>query len=133
VFEDTTSALFGVDGLQVTAVEAAPGGGIEIPAVTACEAAGACPDYGTISGRVHETVVTRPRDVCRAGDVVDRHWVKLRRKCDNQGCPRKTFIGQVPTLPLRCRITAQLREQAAHEVAGRLLPAVGDSDSKSLE
>ena len=70
-FEDTAPALFGVDGLQVTAVEAAQGGGIEVWAVTACEAASACPDCGTISGPVHETVVARPRDVRRAGDMVD--------------------------------------------------------------
>jgi len=119
VFEDTASALFGVDGLQVTAVEAAPGGGIEVWAVTACEAASACPDCGTISGRVHETVVTRPRDVRRAGDAVDLRWVKLRRKCENQGCPRRTFTESVPALPPRRRITARLREQAAHEVADR--------------
>jgi hypothetical protein len=30
VFEDTESALFGVAGLQVTSVEAAPDGGIEV-------------------------------------------------------------------------------------------------------
>jgi transposase len=119
VFEDTASALFGVEGLQVTSVEPAPDGGIEVWVVTACEAAAACPGCGTVSGRVHETVVTRPRDVRRAGDAVGLRWVKLRRKCDNQQCPRKTFTEQVPALPPRCRITARLREQAAHEVAAR--------------
>ena len=119
VFEDTASALFGVEGLQVTGVEAAPDGGIEVWAVTACEAAAACPECGTVSDRVHETVVTRPRDVRRAGDAVDVRWVKARRKCDNQQCPRKTFTEWVPALPPRCRITARLREQAAHEVTER--------------
>jgi transposase len=119
VFEDTASALFGVEGLQVTGVEPAPDGGIEVWAVTDCQAAAACPDCGTVSDRVHETVVTRPRDVRRAGDVVDLRWVKLRRKCGNQQCPRKTFTEWVPAVPPRCRITARLREQAAHEVAGR--------------
>jgi transposase len=119
VFEDTASALFGVEGLQVTGVEPAPGGGIEVWAVTDCEAAAACPDCGTVSDRVHETVVTRPRDVRRAGDAVDLRWVKVRRKCGNQQCPRKTFTEPVPQLPPRCRITARLREQAAHEVTGR--------------
>jgi transposase len=108
-----------VDGLQVTAVEAAPDGGIEVWAVTGWEAAAACPDCGAISGRVHETVATWPRDVRRAGDVVDLRWVKVRRKCENQQCPRKTFTESVPALPPRCRITARLREQAAHEVADR--------------
>ena len=122
MFEDTASALFGVEGLQVTGVQAAPDGGIEVWVVTDCQAAAACPDCGTVSGRVHETVVTRPRDVRRAGDAVDLRWVKLRRKCANGECPRKTFTEWVPDLPPRCRITARLREQAAHEVAGRGIP-----------
>ena len=119
MFEDTASALFGVEGLQVTSVEPAPDGGIEVWAVTACEAAAACPDCGTVSGRVHETVATRPRDVHRAGDAVGLGWVKPRRRCDNQQCPRKTFTEQVLALPPWCRITARLREQAAHEVTRR--------------
>jgi transposase len=119
VFEDTASALFGVEGLQVTGVEAAPDGGIEVWVATACQAARACPDCGRVSDRVHETVVTRPRDVRRAGDAVDLRWVKLRRKCENHECPRKTFTEWVPALPPRCRITARLREQAADEVTGR--------------
>ena len=72
-----------------------------------------------VSGGVHETVVTRPRDVRRAGDAVDLRWVKLRRKCGNPECPRKTFTEWVPDLPPRCRITARLREQAGHEIAER--------------
>jgi transposase len=119
VFEDTASALFGVESLQVTGVEVAPDGGIEVWVVTACAAARACPGCGRVSHRVHETVVTRPRDVRRAGDAVDLRWVKLRRKCENHECPRKTFTEWVPGLPPRCRITARLREQAAHEVTGR--------------
>ena len=46
-------------------------------------------------------------------------WVKLRRKCENHECPRKTFNEWVPGLPPRCRITGLLREQAAGEVTGR--------------
>jgi transposase len=119
VFEDTASLLFGVEGLQVTGVEGAPGGGIEVWAVTAWEAGRACPDFGRVSDRVHETVLARPRDVRRAGDPVDLRWVKYRRKCENRQCPRKTFTEWVPALPPRCRITARLREQAAHEVTER--------------
>jgi transposase len=119
VFEDTASALFGVEGLQVTDVQAGPDGALEVWAVTDYPAAAACPDCGIVSGKVHETVLARPRDVRRAGDVVDLWWVKVRRKCGNRGCPRKTFTEWVPQLPPRCRITARLREQAAHEVTGR--------------
>ena len=72
-----------------------------------------------VSDRVHETVVTRRRDFRRAGDVVNLRWVKARRKCENQQCPRKTFTESVPALPPWCRITARLRGQAAREVTGR--------------
>ncbi len=71
VFEDTAPALFGVERLQVTDVQARPVGGIEVWLATDYEASGACPDCGAVSDRVHETVVTRPRDVRRAGDAVD--------------------------------------------------------------
>jgi len=117
--QDTASALFGVEGLQVTSVEAGPGGGLEVWAVTDWQAARACPDCGAVSDRVHEMVATRPRDVRRAADAVDLRWVKFRRKCGNPACPRKTFTEWVPALPPRCRITARLREQAAHEVTER--------------
>jgi transposase len=119
VFDDTASALFGMEGLQVTDVQAGPDGVLEVWAVTSYPAAAACPVCGTVSRRAHETVVTRPRDVRRAGDAVDLRWVKIRRKCDNQQCPRKTFTESVPQLPPRCRLTARLREQAADEVTGR--------------
>jgi transposase len=123
VFHDTASALFGVEGLQVTDVQAGPDGTVEVWAVTDYPAAAACPGCGTVSARVHETVVTRPRDVRRAGEVVDLRWVKVRRKCGNPACPRKTFTEQVPQLPPRCRITARLREQAGREVAERGITA----------
>lgn len=119
MFEDTASALFGVEGLRVTDAQAGPDGALEVWAVTDYPAAAACPDCGTVSHRVHERVLARPRDVRRAADPVDLRWVKVRRKCGNRQCPRKTFTEWVPQLPPRCRITARLREQAAHEVTGR--------------
>jgi transposase len=119
VFHDTASVLFGVEGLQVTDADEGADGTLEVWAVTDYPAAAACPGCGTVSRRVHETVVTRPRDVRRAGDALDLRWVKYRRKCENQQCPRKTFTEWVPVLPPRCRITARLRQQAAHEIAER--------------
>ena len=111
--------LFGVEGLQVTDVEAGPDGTLEVWAVTDYPAAAACPDCGTVSARVHDTVLARPRDVRRAGDRVRAWWVKRRWKCDEPGCARKTFTEWVPQVPPRCRLTARLREQAGAEVAER--------------
>ena len=96
-------------------------------------AAAACPDCGTVSGRVHETVLARPRDVRRAADPVDLRWVKVPGKCGNPECPRKTFTEQVPQVPPRCRITARLREQAAAEVTGRgITPKAGGPSPPGL-
>jgi transposase len=113
------SVLFGVAGLQVTEAGHGPGGTLEVWAVTDHLAAGACPDCATPARRVHEYVLTRPRDVRRGPDQVDLCWVKRRWKCDAEGCARKTFTEWVPQVPPRCRITGRLREQAGAEVARR--------------
>ena len=119
MFQDAASALFGVEGLRVADVQAGPGGAVEVWTVTDWPAAAACPDCGTVSSRLHETVVTRPRDVRRAGDPVDLRWVKRRWKCAAEACTRRTFTEWLPAVPPRCRITRRLREQAASEVADR--------------
>ena len=119
MFHDTASALFGVAGLRVTDVEAGPDGVVEVRAVTDCEGASACPGCGVVSSRVHDLVVTRPADVRRAGDPVALNWVKRRLKCDNAGCPRKTFTERCPAVPAGHRLVARLREQCASEVADR--------------
>jgi hypothetical protein len=108
VFQDTASALFGVEGLRVSDVQAGPGGALEVWAVIDYPAAAACPDCGMISGRIHEMVLARPRDVRRAADPVDLRWVKMRR-----------FTEWVPAVPPQCRITTRLREQAGAEVTER--------------
>ena len=119
MFQDTASALFGVAGLQVTDVQARPGGAVQVWAVTDWPGAAACPDCGALSDRPHETVLARPRDARRAGDQVDLRWVKRRWKCPQESCERRTFTERLPQVPPRCRVTARLREQAAREVADR--------------
>ena len=99
--------------------QALPDGTLEVWAVTDHPAATACPGCGTVSGRRHDTVLARPRDVRRGPDPVAVCWVKHRWKCDEPGCARKTFTERVPQVPPRCRLTARLREQAGTEVAGR--------------
>ena len=119
MFQDTASALFGVEGLRVTDAQAGPGGALEVWAVTDWPSAAACPDCGALSDRPHETVVARPRDARRAGDPVDLRWVKRRWKCAQESCERKTFTERLPQVPPRRRVTERLREQAAREVEDR--------------
>jgi hypothetical protein len=66
VVEDTASALFGVAGLRVADADA--DGPVTVWVVTVWVVtehpdAAVCPDCRTRSGRVHEYVLTRPRDV----------------------------------------------------------------------
>ena len=68
--EDRASALFGVEGLRVADVEREADGTVTVWVVTDHPGAAACPDCGTVSGRVHEYVLTRPRDLRRGLDEI---------------------------------------------------------------
>jgi len=67
VFRGTASALFGVSGLRFTDADPVPGSVEEMWVVTDCEGAAACQDCGRVPRRVHDEVVTRPKDMRRAG------------------------------------------------------------------
>ncbi|MGO9083092.1 MAG: ISL3 family transposase [Streptosporangiaceae bacterium] len=117
--QDRASALFGVDGLRVVEAEAEADGSITVWVATDHPGAGACPGCGTVSERVHEYVLTRPRDLRRGLDEVSVCWLKRRRKCPEPDCERATFTESLPAVPARCRLTGRLRELAGAEVAGR--------------
>jgi transposase len=119
VVQDTASALFGAEGLQVIGAEAEADGTVTVWAVTDHRGAAVCPDCGTRSGRVHESVLTRPRDLRRGLDQVSVCWLKRRWKCGNGGCGRKTFTESAPEVPPGCRLTTRLRELAGAEIAER--------------
>jgi len=119
VVQDRASALFGVDGLRVVEADAEADGSFTVWVATDHPGAGACPDCGTFSGRVHEYVLTRPRDLRRGLDEVSACWLKRRWKCGNSECGRRTFTEALPQVPRRCRLTARLRQLAGAEVAGR--------------
>jgi transposase len=65
-------------------------------AVTDDPGAAVCPDCGTVSGRVHEYLLTRPRDLRRGPEEVSVGWLKRRWKCMSQECWRKTFTESLP-------------------------------------
>src|SRR5260370_38296991 len=97
------SSLFGVEGLRVIEAEAEADGAVTVWVTTDHPGAAACPDCGTISGRRHDLVMTRPRDVRRGLDRVDVRWLKQRWKCAAVPCPRKTFTESRPAFPPRRR------------------------------
>lgn len=111
------SALLGIAGIKVREAEEEADGRLSVWAVI--DGPAACPACGVVSGRVHEQVVTRPRDV-RCGDrEVDLYLCKCRMVCAEESCARGTFTPWVPQVPPRCRITRRLLEHCGDEVAER--------------
>jgi len=109
--------LLGMEGVTVTAAEEGEGGRLLVWARVSCPAA--CPRCGTVSERVHDRVVTRPRDVRYGSRKVDLFLEKRRLACGNGDCPQGTFTEWAPQVPPRCRITRRLLEHCGGEVAER--------------
>jgi transposase len=126
--QDTASALFGMDGVEVTEAEREADGRrtvwarITLPAM--------CPGCRTVSEKVHQYVTVTPRDVRACGQDTDFFLVKRRMECAGKDCPAGTFTESVPQLPPRCTITRRLLEHAGAEVAGRgITPAEAARDA----
>jgi transposase len=115
--QDTASVLLGMDGVTVTGAEEDAGG--RLAAWARGSRPAVCPRCGTVSGRVHQYVTTRPRDVRYGSGEVDLFLDKRRLACGNGDCPRGTFTEWAPQVPPRCRITRRLLEHCGDEVAGR--------------
>jgi transposase len=115
--QDTALVMLGIEGVAVTGAEREADGRLTVWAKVTALAA--CPECGTVSEKVHQYVVTAPRDVRVCGEDADFYLVKRRMECAADSCPRGTFTEWVPQLPPRCAITRRLLEHAGAEVAGR--------------
>ena len=115
--QDTASVLLGMEGVTVTEAEEGTDGRLAVWARVSRPAA--CPRCGTVSERVHDRVVTRPRDVRYGSRKVDLFLEKRRLACGNGNCPQGTFTEWAPQVPPRCRITRRLLEHCGDEVAER--------------
>lgn len=126
--QDTASALFGMDGVEVTEAERGADGRLTVWARITLPAM--CPGCGTVSEKVHQYVTVMPRDVRACGQGADFCLVKRRMKCTGKDCPAETFTESVPQLPPRCTITRRLLEHAGAEVADRgITPAEAARDA----
>jgi transposase len=126
--QDTASALFGMDGVEVTDAEREAGGRLTVWARIILPPA--CPGCLAVSERVHQYVTTRPRDVRASGQDVDFFLVKRRMECAEENCATGTFTESVPQVPPRCTITRRLLEHAGSEVADRgITPAEAARDA----
>ena len=110
------SALLGLDGVRVTAVEDDGRGGLRVYAASTAVLA-ACPGCGTPSGAVKEWVTARPKDAAFGGRPVSLVLVKRRLYCTVSSCWAGSFTEPCRAVPSRCRVTARLRGQAAALVA----------------
>jgi transposase len=109
--------MLGIEGVMVTEAEREAGGQLSVWAKVTAPAS--CPECGTVSERVHQYVVTAPRDVRICEEDADLFLVRRRMECLAPGCPAVTFTEWVPQLPPRCQITRRLLAHAGAEVAER--------------
>src|SRR5260370_41293360 len=94
------SALFGVEGLRVTDAEREADGSLTVWVVTDHPGAALCPDCGTASGRVHEHLLTPPRDLRRGLGEGTVAWGKRQGGCGNEEGARGRCTGALP--PIGC-------------------------------
>jgi transposase len=111
------SVMPGIEGVMVTEAEWEAGG--RLPVWAKVTASASCPECGTVSEKVHQYVVTAPRDARICGEDADFFLVRRRMACLVSSCSTGTFTEWVPQLPPRCPITRRLLEHAGAEVAER--------------
>ncbi|MBS2545307.1 transposase [Catenulispora sp. NL8] len=112
-----TTRLLGLAGVEVIGVELDADDNPMLALVTVDEQANCCPGCGVRSENPHGWVRTRPRDLPVAGRRTALTWTKRRWKCQNPGCPRRTFTESLPQIPPRSRLTGRLRASAGVAVA----------------
>jgi zinc-finger of transposase IS204/IS1001/IS1096/IS1165 len=106
--EDMASALLGLDGMRVTAVEDDAAGGLRVYAASSAALA-ACPGCGRPSGAVKEWVSAQPKNVAFGGRPVSLVLVKRRLYCTGSSCWAGSFTEPVAAVALPCRVTTRLR------------------------
>ena len=108
---DGTTLLFGLPGVEVERVERLADGTRVVHAVTAQEAAAACPSCGVVSTSVKARVTTTPRDIPYGQGRIVLRWKKTRWRCREDYCGRSSFTESIPQVPARARTTGRLRTQ----------------------
>jgi transposase len=94
--------------------------------VTADEAAAACPECGVVSTSVKERVSTSPRDIPYGQDRIVVRWHKIRWRCWEGYCGRRSFTEAIAQVPPRARTTGRLRTAIGTAIgdAGRAVSEV---------
>lgn len=104
---------FGLDGVEVVALEREADGSGSVHVVTAPGVVACCPDCGVSSGRVKEFGGQRLAHLVVAPMAVT--WHKSRFYCENDGCGRAGFTEDGPVAARSGRVST-----AGRETIGRL-------------
>ncbi len=110
---DATTLLLGLPGVRVERVERRADGTRVVDVVTADEAAAACPSCGVVSTSVKARVTTFPKDIPYGEHRIMLRWNKIRWRCREDYCKRKSFTETIAQVPARARSTLRLRTQMA--------------------
>jgi transposase len=109
----SSSVLFGLDGVVVETVFLGPDGTRTVGVTTAPQWVGRCPACATVSTRSKGWVTTRPRDIKIGPDRPKRVWRKRKWMCSNSSCDRRSFTESIPQIPPRARITGRAKAEMA--------------------
>jgi transposase len=130
---DATTVLFGLPGVRVERVERRADGTRVVDVVTDEPTAAACPSCGVVSRSVKERVVTSPKDIPYGESRIVVRWNKVRWRCREDYCQRKSFTEAITQVPARARSTLRLRAQMATGIgdAARSVAEVAQAHSVS--
>ncbi|AYA23519.1 hypothetical protein C6369_002565 [Rhodococcus rhodochrous] len=109
----SSSVLFGLDGVVVETVFIGPDGTRTVGVTTAAQWVGTCPPCATVSTRSKGWVTTRPRDIKIGPDRPKAVWSKRKWMCSNSSCDRRSFTESIPQIPPRARITGHAKAEMA--------------------
>ncbi len=113
---DATTVLFGLPGVRVKRVERRADGTRLVEVITEEATAAACPSCGVVSTSIKERVITSPCDIPYGEDRLVVQWKKIRWRCREDYCERKSFTEVIAQLPARARSTLRLRVQMAKAI-----------------
>jgi transposase len=115
---DAASTLFNLDDYAVLAVDGA--GDSRSVLVEPRNPEAPCPACGVLSTRIQARPVHRVKDVACGGKGLEVLVRKRRLVCQEEACPKRTFVQVTDQVPVRSRLTTRLVgeivEDAIHEL-----------------
>jgi len=106
---DATTLLFGLPGVRVECVQRCADRTRVVDVVTDEPTAAACPSCGVVSTSVKERATTSPKDIPYGDDRIVVRWNKIRWRCQEDYCAKKSFTEAIAQVPARARATLRLR------------------------